>query len=79
MENTRHVIAIEILCATQALDFRDPSKSGKGTRAAYAKVREKVPMIRDDRALAGDIEAIAKMISDGNLLEAVESSVGPLK
>lgn len=79
LENTRHVIAIEILCATQALDFRDPSKSGKGTRAAYAKVREKVPMIRDDRALAGDIEAIAKMISDGNLLEAVESSVGPLK
>ena len=79
LENTRHVIAIEILCATQALDFRDPSKSGKGTRAAYAKVREKVPMIRDDRALAGDIETIAKMISDGNLLEAVESSIGPLK
>ena len=51
----------------------------KGVRAAYVKVRKKVPMIRNDRALACDIEAVANMISDGTLLEAVESSIGPLK
>ncbi|MGD0175769.1 MAG: hypothetical protein ABSC50_02965 [Candidatus Bathyarchaeia archaeon] len=61
------------------LDSRDPRKSGKGVRAAYVKVRKKVPMIRNDRALACDIEAVANMISDGTLLEAVESSIGPLK
>jgi len=79
LENTRRVIAIELICATQALDFRDPTKCGGGARAAYKKVREKVPMVREDRALANDIESVTKMISDGSLLEAVESSVGPLK
>jgi len=77
LENTRRVIAIELICATQALDFRDPTKCGG--RAAYKKVREKVPMVREDRALASDIESVTKMISDGSLLEAVQSLVGPLK
>ncbi len=79
LENTRQVIAIELICAAQGLDFRDPSKCGRGTRAAYQKIREKVSMVREDRALASDIQEVYKMISSGSLLEAVEASVGLLK
>ncbi len=79
LENTRRVIAIELICAMQAVDLREPDKCGRGARAAYEKVREKVSMVREDRPLAGDIEEVTKMISDGSLLEAVQSSVGSLK
>jgi len=79
LENTQRVVAIELICAAQGLDLRDPSKCGKGTKAAHRKVREKVPVIREDRAISADIESVTKMISDGSLLEVVESSIGPLR
>jgi histidine ammonia-lyase len=79
LENARRVIAIELICAAQGLDFRDPSKCGKGAKAAYEKIREKVSMVREDRALASDIQEVYRMVSSGSLLEAVETSVGLLK
>lgn len=79
LENAQHVLAIEFICAAQGLDLRDPSKCGKGTKAAHRKIREKVAVIREDRAISPDIESVTKMISDGSLLEAVESSIGPLR
>lgn len=78
LRNTRRVVAIELICGTQALDIRGPNKCGRGARAAYKKIRQRVAMVRQDRPLAGDIEAVTEMISDGSLLKAVESSVGPL-
>jgi hypothetical protein len=57
----------------------DPTKSGKGTRAAYNKIREIVPMIREDRILSGDIETLAGLVSDGSILQAVDAAIGPLQ
>lgn len=79
LQNAQRVIAIELICAAQGLDFRGPAKCGKGTRAAYAKLREKVPMIKEDRAVSELIETVADMISDGSLLESVEKSLEPLR
>jgi histidine ammonia-lyase len=79
LQNTQRVVAIELVCAAQGLDFRDPAKAGKGIKAAYMKIRQKVPMVHRDRAMSGEIEAVTAMISDGSILEAVESSVGPLR
>jgi histidine ammonia-lyase len=41
-------------------------------------VRELSPRVRDDRPLAGDIEAVAAAIRDGSLLSAVEADAGEL-
>ncbi len=79
LENAQCVLAIEFICAAQGLDLRDPSKCGKGTKAAHRKIREKVPVIREDRAISADIQSVTKMIIDGSLLETVESSIGPLR
>ena len=79
LENAKHVLAIELLSATQALEFRDRTKCGNGTEAAYLKVRERVAMISEDRPLSGDIEMIVHLISDNSILQAVESHIGPLK
>ncbi len=76
LQNAQRAIAIELICATQGLDFRGPDKCGKGTRLLYEKIREKVPMLREDRPMSSDIEAVARMITDGAILEAIESVSG---
>jgi histidine ammonia-lyase len=79
LENTRRVLAIELICAAQGLDLRDPLKCSKGTRAAYLKIRERVPMVKEDRPISPLIETVADMISDGSILRAVELSVHVLR
>jgi histidine ammonia-lyase len=41
-------------------------------------VRGKVPPLEEDRAVAGEIETVAKMIEDDELIAAVENAVGEL-
>jgi histidine ammonia-lyase len=79
LKNTWRVLAIELICAAQGLDLRGPTKCGKGTRAAYLKIREKAPMIKEDRPISQIIETVTDMISDGSILGSVESTIGPLK
>ena len=79
LTNTQRVLAIELICAAQGLDLRDPLKCSKGTRAAYLKIREKVPMIKEDRPMSPLIETVARMISDGSILNSVESSIQALR
>ncbi|MFO1302692.1 MAG: histidine ammonia-lyase [Burkholderiales bacterium] len=57
----RELAAIELLTAAQAIDLRPVAATslGKGARAAYAAVRERVPMLDEDRPLGPDIDRIA--------------------
>ncbi|WP_163988793.1 histidine ammonia-lyase [Pyxidicoccus caerfyrddinensis] len=73
-EFTRSCLAIEVLCAAQALDFRLPVKPGKGALAAYELVRSKVPHMDRDRELHKDIEAVSQLIDSGALHAAVKSA-----
>jgi histidine ammonia-lyase len=66
------VLAIEILCACQALDLLAPLQTSPRLQRAHQRVRSVVPALADDRPPAPDIEAIAAMIADGSL----ESSCG---
>ncbi|NOK00070.1 MULTISPECIES: histidine ammonia-lyase [Myxococcus] len=70
----RSCLAIEILVAAQALDFRLPLKPGKGALAAYELVRSKVPHMDKDRELHLDIEAVSRLVDSGELLAAVRSA-----
>ncbi|MEM2691842.1 MAG: histidine ammonia-lyase [Candidatus Bathyarchaeia archaeon] len=58
LENTEYIIAIELLCAAQAIDLRGPEKLGKGTRKAYSAIRKLVPMLKEDKVLSEDIEKV---------------------
>ncbi|MGQ9726469.1 MAG: histidine ammonia-lyase [Candidatus Bathycorpusculaceae bacterium] len=58
LENTEYIIAIELLCAAQAVDLRGPEKLGKGTKKAYTLIRKIVPQLKEDRVLSEDIEKI---------------------
>lgn len=63
LENTQTILAIELLAATQAYDLvPDAPKRALGTDALYRRVREIVPLYRDDRPLCEDIERAARLL-----------------
>lgn len=74
VEHARHCIAIELLCAAQALEFRQPLKAGAGPQAAYELIRTKVPSMEQDRELHLDIQAVSALIDSGELLAAVRAA-----
>jgi len=77
--NTENVIAIELLCAAQALDLFTNLKPGEGTLAAYQVIRKAIPPLEKDRILSNDIEAMKDLIRSGKILAAVEKTVGELR
>jgi histidine ammonia-lyase len=70
LDNVRHVLAIELLTAAQAIDLRPdgPARLGQGTAIAYATIRQRVPFLTHDRQTTADIEALADLIRSGALL-----------
>ena len=79
VRNVESILAMELLCATQGLEFLLPLKPGKGCREAYRVVRKKVPPIKGDRRFSEDIQKIFFLIESGELLRQVEKEVGPLQ
>ncbi|MFU8766599.1 MAG: histidine ammonia-lyase [Candidatus Methanoperedens sp.] len=77
-ENVSYVIAIELLCSAQGIDFRKPLRAGGGAEAAYELVRSRVPHLKDDRILSIDINKAREMVIRGELVSAVEKAVGEL-
>jgi histidine ammonia-lyase len=62
-----HVIAVEVLCACQAIDLRKPLASSPALMRAHQTVRDRVPTLVDDRPPAPDLDAITQIIRDGKL------------
>jgi histidine ammonia-lyase len=65
VEHAERVLAIELMCAAQGLEFRRPLKAGHAVEEAYAAVRAVVARLEADRTLAPDIDAMAAAIRDG--------------
>ncbi len=63
----REVIAIEILCACQALDLLAPLETSAPLAKVHALVRSRVPMLDRDRPPAPDIAAIVDLIASSEL------------
>ncbi|HNW59204.1 MAG TPA: histidine ammonia-lyase [bacterium] len=78
VENSETVLGIELLAGCQALDFRPGLEPGQGTRAAWRCVRERIPVMSQDRLLHNDFCAIHELIGDNRILECVESAIGEL-
>jgi histidine ammonia-lyase len=72
------VLGIEYMAAAQALDFRDFTP-GKGTLAARAEIRKHVAHLDEDRPLYPDHNAMMRLVSGLEILNAVESQIGPLE
>jgi histidine ammonia-lyase len=77
--NTTRVLAAEVLCAAQGLEFRRGLRPGRGVEAAYRHVREHVRPLGRDRTLHRDLEAVERLIRGGSLLAAAETASGRLE
>jgi histidine ammonia-lyase len=62
LERVTDVVAIELLCAAEALEYQRPLRSGAGVEAAHAAVRTVVSRRTGDRPPAPDIRALADLI-----------------
>ncbi len=78
IDNARDVIAIELLCAAQALDLFTNLKPGRGTKAAYDVIRKTIAHLETDRILAADIACMRRLMQGNDILAAVEEAVGKL-
>jgi histidine ammonia-lyase len=76
--NTGRVLAVEALAAAQGLEMRAPLQPARGTGAAVRAVRRLSATLDDDRPLAPDIEATARLVEDGALVSAAEAVIGAL-
>jgi histidine ammonia-lyase len=67
LDNTRRVLAIEILCAAQGIEYRAPLKPGHGVADVLELIRRHVPPLTEDRSPSEEIEVVAALIEDGTL------------
>jgi histidine ammonia-lyase len=85
LKNVQTVLAIELLCASQALDFaktmnaKAAMKAGRGTEAAHRYIRNFVNHLDDDRVLYDDIQKSLALVLDGGITQNVENAIGTLE
>jgi len=71
VDSAMSVLAIELLAAAQGCDFHAGLSSSQGLEAVRRLLRERVPMLQDDRHFHPDIELARGLVSDGALERAV--------
>ena len=73
IDNTAHILGIELLAAAQGIEFLRPLHSSAALEAAHALLRQHSPAIPQDRYLAPDIEAATRLVHDGSLARILRS------
>jgi histidine ammonia-lyase len=71
LNNVEHVIAIELVTAAQALDYRKPLRPGKGVEYAHDLIRERLPHREKDYYFHDDLDPALEMVRGPELVEAV--------
>lgn len=72
LENVEKILAIELLTAAQAFEFRKPMKSGILLDEIHKKIRTKVAFADKDRVFANDIEAGIAMVKDQTIIKVID-------
>jgi histidine ammonia-lyase len=62
VENSARVLALELMCACRALEFRRPLTAGQGSERLYGAVRRLVPAPEGDRPLTEPCETLARWV-----------------
>jgi len=70
--NVEKILAVELLTAAQAFEFRKPMKSGLFLDEIHKEIRKKVSFADRDRVFADDIELGIKMIKDKTIIKLIE-------
>ena len=77
-ENLFSIVGIELLTAAQGVELRAPLRTGRELRKALGVIRVVVPTLDDDRYMAPDLAAAARLVAEGALVGAVGGAVDGL-
>lgn len=69
VENLERILAVELLCAAQALEFRRPLKSTPFLERIHSKVRSRVSYTEEDRIFSKDINVLTELIQSKQLID----------
>jgi histidine ammonia-lyase len=72
IENLEKVLAIELLCAVQAFDFRRPLKSSDILEKCHDYIRQIIPHVTEDMVLSDFIEKSLNIIKNKHLVSILE-------
>ena len=78
-ENVEHVLAIELLTAAQALDYRLPLRPGRGVEIAHQFVRSQIPHREADQVFYHDLGKAIDCLRSPSVLEKLGQEIGPLE
>ncbi len=73
LENLEYILAIELMTACQAIEFRRPLRSSSILEHAHEYVRQQVSFAREDRIFADDIRKIKWMIESFSFIRETDS------
>jgi histidine ammonia-lyase len=74
--NTANVLAIELICSAQAIDFHAPLSPSSPIGALRDHLRLWVPFLENDRGLSAEISAIAEQVISGAITRSAEPALG---
>ena len=67
-QNLEKILAIELICAAQAMDFRRPHKSSKTLEAIHKEIRKQIKHVTDDRLFKKDIDRAISLVKSRKLI-----------
>lgn len=70
LDNLEYILAIELMSASQAIEFRRPLKSSEILEFAHEHIRQLVSFADEDRIFADDINKIRSIVRDFSFVEA---------
>ena len=76
VDNTAHILGIELLAAAQGIDFLRPLHSSPVLEEVHASLRQRVPKMQQDRYLAPDIAYATALVRDGSLARLLQKIAG---
>ena len=73
VENLNNILAVELLCSAQGIEFRAPLKTSKPLENVIARLREDIPKLENDRYLAPDIKLASELVRRNEITKATQS------
>ena len=78
LDNTAHIVAIELLAAAQGIEFLRPLHSSEALETVHQKVRSVSAAMMQDRSLAPDMQAVQGMVKNGAIAGAIKARLPAL-
>lgn len=73
--NLGRILAIEVMCAAQGVEFRTPLKTSPALLRLLETLRQTMPPLKEDRFLADDIENVYGLVQSGAFLDGIDMPV----